>query len=115
MPVCAGHVWEKLKQYHLSCTDDLVSEPPSPRQNYLLITTVQSVGTIIQLDITMLSEVTGALQLQYSCRVVSFAAIRRVILGSFRHSLSGIGEQLVTGKSSVQENEVFKTPLVQYS
>ena len=22
----AGHVWEKLKQDHLSCTDDLVSE-----------------------------------------------------------------------------------------
>ena len=31
------HVGKKLKQEYLSCMNDLVSEPPSPRQNNLLI------------------------------------------------------------------------------
>ena len=42
----ADHVGEKLKQEHLCSTDDLVGEPPSPRQNYIPITTAQSVCTV---------------------------------------------------------------------
>ena len=48
-------------------------------------------------DSTMLSEVWGTQQLQRSCRAESFVTLRSEILGAFRHSSSGIGEQPLTG------------------
>ena len=41
------HVGKELKQDHLCCRDDLVSEPPSRRQNNLPINMGQRIGTII--------------------------------------------------------------------
>ena len=43
----------------------------------------------------------------------SFVTLQSEILGAFRHSSIGIGEQSVTGISSVPENEVFRTPFEQ--
>ena len=42
-----SHVGKQLRQEHLCCTDDLISEPPSWRQNNLMITMGQTIGTII--------------------------------------------------------------------
>ena len=71
-----------LEQEHLCSTDDLIGEPPSPRQNYNpdhdssecrhRYFSGASFSSSDAEDSTMLSEVWGTQQLQRSCRAESF-------------------------------------------
>ena len=121
-PAMLGKNWSKIicaAQMILSVSHPL-RDKTTPRSRQLrvkapLLTYISgaSFSSSDAEDSTIPSEVWETQQLQGSCRAESFVMLRSEILGAFRHSSSAIGEQPVTGISSVQENEVFRTPFEQ--
>ena len=110
-----SHVGRELKQEHLCCTDDLVSEPPSRGQDNLPITVGQTIGTVIYPQFRCLNFLLGcrgnhdAFRANGNTTITAFNQhwvtgniVQRDLGGGCRQFSSEMGKPSASGISSLQ-------------